>query len=74
VLHPVRKLRADSSAERRVIRHTISCKKLVTICPDNAGIEYALDSKVVLRCTHQLLFRLKRFDDEPGSPVYHQAR
>jgi hypothetical protein len=66
VVHPVRKQREDPSAERRAIRLTIYEDNPVTVCPDHPRIEYALDSMVVLRCTHQLLFRLKQFDDAPG--------
>jgi hypothetical protein len=30
------------------------------------GVDYAVDLMVVLRCTQQLLFRLKQFDDAPA--------
>jgi hypothetical protein len=34
--------------------------------PDDVRVDYAVDLMVVLRCTQQLLFRLKQFDDAPA--------
>jgi hypothetical protein len=36
-----------------------------TIWPDISRVDYAVDLMVVLRCTKQLLLRLKQFDDVP---------
>ncbi len=34
--------------------------------PDDVRVDYAVDLMVVLRCTQQLLFRLKQFHDAPA--------
>ncbi len=34
--------------------------------PDDVRVDYSVDLMVVLRCTQQLLFRLKQFDDAPA--------